>query len=69
MTNREEQNLIDYLFAEKCSCILHNGSEIRAFRGRGVTDLYRLLKKEPEFLDGAFIADKVLGKAALMILW
>lgn len=70
MTNQEEQNLIDYLFAEKCSCVLRNGNEIRVFRGRGVADLYRLLKKEPEFLDGAFIADKVVGKAAaaLMIL-
>lgn len=70
MINEEEQNLIDYLFAEKCSCVLRNGNEIRVFRGRGVADLYRLLKEEPEFLDGAFIADKVVGKAAaaLMIL-
>lgn len=70
MTNQEEQNLIDYLFAEKCSCVLRNGNEIRVFRGRGVADIYRLLKEEPEFLDGAFIADKVVGKAAaaLMIL-
>ena len=70
MTNQEEQNLIDYLFAEKCSCVLRNGNEIRVFRGRGVADIYRLLKEEPEFLDGVFIADKVVGKAAaaLMIL-
>lgn len=70
MINEEEQNLIDYLFAEKCSCVLRNGNEIRVFRERGVADLYRLLKEEPEFLDGAFVADKVVGKAAaaLMIL-
>jgi hypothetical protein len=35
-----------------------------------VKDLYRLLEEEPELLDGAFVADKVVGKgaAALMVL-
>ncbi len=70
MTNQEEQKLIDRLFAEKCSCIIRKGDEIRAFRERGVADLYRILKEEPEFLNGSFVADKVVGKAAaaLMIL-
>ena len=70
MTGQERQNMIDYLFAEKCSCVIRNGNEIRVFRERGVKDLYRLLKEEPEFLNGAFVADKVVGKAAaaLMIL-
>ena len=70
MSRAERQEMIDYLFAEKCSCVIRNGKEIRVFRERGVKDLYRLLKEEPEFLDGAFVADKVVGKAAaaLMIL-
>lgn len=70
MTDKERQSLIDYLFAEKCSCVIRNGNEIRVFHERGVKDLYRLLKEEPEFLRGAFVADKVVGKAAaaLMIL-
>ena len=70
MTGQERQNMIDYLFAEKCSCVIRNGNEIRVFREQGVKDLYRLLKEEPEFLNGAFVADKVVGKAAaaLMIL-
>lgn len=68
MTNREEQNLIEYLFAEKCSCVIRKGNEIRVFRGRGVSDLYRLLKEEPEFLEGAFVADKVVGKAAAALM-
>ena len=40
------------------------------FDGRGVQDLYRLLSKNPEVLNGASVADKVVGKgaAALMIL-
>lgn len=70
MTNDERQNLIHYLFAEKCSCVICNANEIRVFYERGVKDLFRLLKEEPTFLNGAFVADKVVGKgaAALMIL-
>lgn len=51
------------------SCVIANG-ETRTFTQRGVADLYRLLKSEPEFLNGASVADKVVGKgaAALMIL-
>lgn len=68
MSGEERQNLIDYLFAEKCSCVIRNGNEIRVFRERGVKDLYRLLIEEPEFLDGAFVADKVVGKAAAALM-
>lgn len=58
------------LHAERCSCVVRNGSEVRIFRERGVKDLYRLLREEPALLRGAFVADKVIGKAAaaLMIL-
>lgn len=70
MTEEERKSLIGYLFAEKCSCVIRNGKDIRVFRERGIKDLYRLLKEEPEFLKGAFVADKIVGKAAaaLMIL-
>ena len=46
------------------------GSEIRTFDGRGIADLYRLFTLEPDFLAGASVADKVVGKgaAALMVL-
>lgn len=66
----EKQRLIDCLVAEGCSCVIGKGEEIRSFYGRGVSDLYRLLKEEPEFLQGAFVADKVVGRGAatLMIL-
>ena len=70
MIQKSEQEIIEALFAEKCSCIIGNEDDIRVFRERGVKDLYRLLKEEPEFLKDAFIADKVVGKAAaaLMVL-
>lgn len=43
--------------------------EVRTFDRRGVADLFDLLTAEPQFLRGAVVADKVVGKgaAALMI--
>lgn len=70
MTAEKKTQTIDLLFAEGCSCVIRNGDQLRIFRERGVKDLRRLLKEQPEFLLGAFVADKVVGKAAaaLMIL-
>ena len=70
MTKEQKEQTVGLLFAEKCSCVVRNGDEVRIFRERGVKDLYRLLREEPQLLDGAFVADKVVGKgaAALMIL-
>lgn len=70
MTKEQKEQTIGLLFAEKCSCVVRNGDRVRIFRERGVKDLYRLLREEPQLLDGAFVADKVVGKgaAALMIL-
>ena len=67
LTPQEREALIESLFTHKYSCVIRNGDEIR---GRGVKDLYRLLRDDRRFLDGAFVADKVVGKAAaaLMIL-
>lgn len=50
--------------------ILTADREMRVFDGRGVADLYRLLREEPRALSGALVADKVVGRAAaaLMIL-
>lgn len=52
------------------SLVVANGSDVHAFNGRGVTDLHRLLTTQPEVLQGAIVADKVVGKgtAALMVL-
>ena len=63
------EELIKRLHTEGCSCVIAN-KEIRIFRQRGVADLYYLLKHETDFIKGASIADKVVGKAAaaLMIL-
>lgn len=64
------EELISLLHSGGFSCVISNGDNIRTFTQRGVADLYDLLTQEPEFLKGALIADKVVGKgaAALMIL-
>lgn len=66
----EKEAVINLLFSEKCSCVIRKEDTIRIFRRRGVRDLLRLLHDEPDFVSGAFIADKVVGKgaAALMVL-
>jgi iron complex outermembrane receptor protein len=74
MSERNEatslEALIQQLHAGDYSCVIAGNAETRIFTGRGVSDLYRLLSSEPEFLQGAAVADKVVGKgaAALMIL-
>ncbi|MFT0426049.1 DUF1893 domain-containing protein [Bacteroides thetaiotaomicron] len=54
------EELINLLHSGGYSCVIANGDNIRTFTQRGVAD----------FLKGASIADKVVGKgaAALMIL-
>ena len=70
ITKEQKEQAVELLFTEKCSCVIRNGDTVRIFRQRGVADLYRLLHEEPHLLQGAFIADKVVGKgaAALMVL-
>ncbi|WP_417016246.1 DUF1893 domain-containing protein [Alistipes sp.] len=67
--NRSDREAIERLLAEGCSCVIRNGERLRSFHQRGVSDLWQLLHEEPEWLRGAFVADKVVGKgaAALMI--
>jgi len=62
--------LIEMLRVGNHSCVIESGDEVRSFMRRGVIDVYELLVNEPSFLNGARIADKVVGKAAasLMIL-
>lgn len=64
------EELINLLHSGGYSCVIANGEVHRTFTQRGVADLYDLLTQEPDFLRGASIADKVVGKgaAALMIL-
>ncbi|MDE6669021.1 MAG: DUF1893 domain-containing protein [Muribaculaceae bacterium] len=60
--------LTDILHKEGCSCVICKDSKISMFRQRGVKDLLYLLKSESGILQGAMIADKVVGKGAAAIM-
>lgn len=62
-----ENNYIELLHTGNYTLIVANG-ELRTFTRRGVTDLYSLLKDTPEFLQGASVVDKVVGKAAAALM-
>lgn len=64
------EQLIKILNEGNYSCVVENFDEIYTFSGRGVSDLYNMIKNKPGFLKEAVVADKVIGKgaAALMIL-
>ncbi len=64
------KQLIQQLHEGGYSCVIRQGEEVRTFTRRGVADLYDLLYQDPDFMRGALLADKVVGKgaAALMIL-
>lgn len=61
-------NLIALLHEGNHSLVVRNG-HVATFDSRGVADLFNLLNDDPEFMQGADVADKVVGKgaAALMI--
>ena len=62
------EELENLLHSGEYSCVIRNVGITRFFSGRGVADLLSLLRNEPDFLDGAQIADKVIGKAAAALM-
>lgn len=71
-----ELEAVEMLHAEGLSCVILNRDESRAqddvvvvkCRERGVKDLFRILDESPEVLRGAFVADKVVGKGATVLM-
>lgn len=63
-----KKKLIELLHAGNYSCVIAQGNDTRTFRKKGVKDLYELLCHNPAFLKGAYIADKVVGKAAAALM-
>ena len=51
-----------------CSCVIASSDGIHAGWRRGVADLHACYEESPELLRGAFVADKVVGKAAAALL-
>lgn len=63
------ERIIELLHTGNTTLVIENRGT-HTFTGRGVADLYSILTERPELLEGAAVADKVVGKgaAALMIL-
>lgn len=68
MNKDNKQELIKRLHTEKCSCVIAQGNDTRIFHKKGVNDLYELVCHHPAYLKGAYIADKVVGKAAAALM-
>jgi hypothetical protein len=55
--------------AKQCAlAVFRDGEVVKTAKGSGVTPLLDLFDASPETLRGAAVADKVIGKAAAMIL-
>lgn len=58
-----------FLSDEGCRGIVRSAKgELRQFRRRGVADLFELVTAEPDFLRGASVADRVIGRGAALLL-
>ncbi len=63
------EKLIEELHRGGWSCVVESkNSEVRTFTRKGIIDLWELMHNENEFLEGAKIADKVVGKAAAAVM-
>ena len=62
------EDLIRLLHEGNYSCVVEKDGEIRAFSRRGVIDLFELYRNDPAFMEGATVADKVVGKGAAAVL-
>lgn len=63
------ENLMDILHSGGYSLVIRNNG-IHTYKGRGISDLYKIYRQEKDLLNGASLADKIVGKgaAALMAL-
>lgn len=61
------ENIIQILHQGGYSCVIEN-KEICTFTQRGVADLHNLLSNDAPFLKGAYVAYKIVGKAAAALM-
>ncbi len=62
------ETLVRLRHEEQSSWVICQKEKVYVFEQRGVADLYNLLKQTPWILQGAYIADKVVGKAAAALM-
>ena len=65
-----DEQMLAYLNDQQVSLVVSNNGTITEHNQRGVKDLMDLLENDPQRLQGAVVADKMIGKAAaaLMVL-
>lgn len=66
--NRQAEKMLDALEQQGVGMIIENHGETTTYSLPGVQDLLRLTADEPEWLKGATVADKRVGKAAACLL-
>ena len=60
--------LLRILNANQLSLVVLNNDSLSSYTGRGVSDLLELLREEPFRLEGAIVADKMVGRAAATLM-
>ena len=67
-TVSQGEALLNILNANGQSLVVLNNDSLSYYNGRGVSDLLALLTDEPERLKGAIVADKMIGRAAAVLM-
>ena len=60
--------MLDMLNEQGLSLLVFNHDSLTTHANRGVQDLLQLISEQPERLNGAVVADKIIGKAAAAIM-
>lgn len=60
--------MLDMLNEQGLSLLVYNHDSLTTHDNRGVQDLLQLISGQPERLQGAIVADKIIGKAAAAIM-
>ena len=62
------RQMLEMLNQQSLSLLVYNDSVLTTHDNRGIQDLLRLISEQPERLNGAIVADKLVGKAAAAIM-
>ena len=60
--------LLNIVNADHLSLAVYNHDSLSTYHQHGVQDLLQLLENEPQRLQGAVVADKMIGKAAAALM-
>ena len=63
-----KKELLEMLNEQHLSLLVYNDSTLSTHTNRGVRDLLTLISTQPKRLQGAIVADKIIGKAAAAIM-